>query len=98
RHLVLDWRGAGVRAIHRLGRGAWRPAAVVAGYDVGRRARDARRDVRCVHGQHDVRRAGEAVLVSPGVDVALYDRAGCTPSRQLVRVESPGRAGARTAV
>ena len=53
----------------------------------------ARRDVRRVHGQHDVRRSGEAVRVSSGVDVDLPQRAGRTPSHQLVRAESPGRAG-----
>ena len=66
--------------------------------DVDRRARDVRRDVRRVHGQHDVQCAGEAVRVSSGADVDLPLRTGCASADQLVRAESPGRAGAGAAL
>ena len=50
----------------------------------------ARRQPPDLHAQHDVRRAGEAVLVSPDSDVALHPRAGHPAAVRAPRAEPAG--------
>src|SRR4029079_14176174 len=90
RAVVLDRRVAAVRDVcrHRRARGGGLPLRARAGH--AWRARRARRLHPDLHAQHDLRRPGEAVLVSPDPDVGGAFGAGGVAPAQRAGLQSPG--------